>query len=89
MLVPMLVAHNLLGDKLVVTSGSDGKHVSKSRHYVGLALDFRTRELTRDEALQLKARMKDCLGLEYRVILEEDHLHVQFEGRQGSPGGGY
>ena len=89
MLVPMLVAHNLLGDKLVVTSGSDGKHMPKSRHQVGLALDFRTRDLTLEEKNRLLSEMQICLGIEYKVILEDDHLHVQFQGRQGSPGGGY
>lgn len=68
---------NSAGAELVITSGVDGKHMIESLHYKGLALDFRTRDL-KDPQDILKA-VKAMLGQEFDVVLEKDHLHVEFQ----------
>lgn len=67
--------------KVVVTSGNDGVHRVKSKHFEDAALDFRTGRtwmpplMTQESAERIRARMAQTLGMEYDVVLEEDHLH--------------
>lgn len=71
--------YNGLGATCIITSGSDGKHGVNSLHYKGLALDFRTRDLSPLEQQELKQMCLQDLGKDYDVVLEEDHLHVEFD----------
>lgn len=64
----------------VVTSAHDGKHMRKSLHYRGLALDLRTRYFkTQAEKSEFAGELRDRLGEEYDVVLERDHVHVEFD----------
>lgn len=69
--------------KLTVTSIVDGVHSTNSLHYSGLAVDLRTNDLPGgplgDKAKLATARLQDELGNEYQVILEKDHIHVEFD----------
>lgn len=67
-------------ETVVVTSGSDSYHSSKSKHYRGDALDFRTRN--RPDAEAWAERVKAALGRDFDVILEETHLHVEYDPRR-------
>jgi hypothetical protein len=69
------------GKNVVITSGLDSKHSIGSFHYVGLAVDLRTRHLSRAEARQIYNLLKESLGNEYDVILESTHLHVEWDPR--------
>jgi len=63
----------------VVTSVCDGKHMQGSKHYEGMAIDIRTREM---QAAMLKPcleELKEALGHQYDAILEGDHFHVEFD----------
>ena len=62
----------------VVTSGRDGKHMEGSLHYEGKALDIRTYNVL--EALVKE--IKDSLGVGYDVILEKDHIHIEWDPKQ-------
>lgn len=64
---------------LVVTACVDGKHTAGSLHYVGQAVDVRTRDVTAADQSKLLARLRECLGPDYDVALEIDHLHVEFQ----------
>ena len=67
--------------KVVITSGSDSHHSSKSKHYRGDALDFRTRNLEGNlEAL--REEISTALGRDFDVLLERDHLHVEYDPRR-------
>ena len=71
-----------LGDrviKCVITEGTGGEHSKGSLHYVGLALDFRTRDMTDKMAEVLVMKIKESLGDQYDVVLEKDHIHVEFQ----------
>lgn len=65
--------------ELVITSAVDGKHGKASLHYIGLALDFRTRYFDRLVADKVRNEIATRLGAQYDVILEKDHLHVEFQ----------
>ena len=72
---------------LVITSGRDGYHSSKSKHYRGDALDFRVRNMPRANWEDATKLLANCLGRDYDVILEDTnlsnaHVHVEFEPRR-------
>lgn len=63
----------------VVTSGVDGVHRPDSLHYRGHALDFRTRHVQPDDRMALTAALAAALGDEFDVVLEVDHIHIEFQ----------
>lgn len=69
------VADRLLGGELVLTSVTDGVHSSGSLHYVGQAFDMR---LPFKAAIFVE-QLKEALGAEFDVVLEKDHIHVEFQ----------
>lgn len=82
MLVALEVANDVYKDHdcdLVVTSCTDGTHSRGSRHYSGLAIDIRTRNLVESEIPQVHQRIRDDLGSSFDVILESTHIHIEFD----------
>ena len=69
------------GYDLTVTSGCDGRHTTNSAHYTGKAFDLRTRDLEPNIAKKWCDRIRDALGSQYFVLLESDHIHIQFNGQ--------
>jgi len=63
----------------VITSAVDGVHSPTSLHYRGLALDFRTRTVPADERQALRDAIAKALGPDFDVVLESDHLHVEWD----------
>ena len=63
-----------------ITSAGDGRHSVNSAHYTGKALDFRTRDLKKEEVPIWADRMRMALGNQYFVLVESDHIHVQYNG---------
>ena len=66
------------GVELVITSANDGKHGDKTLHHKGLALDLRTWTLGGREGEVAKA-LQEALGEAYDVVLEVDHIHLEFD----------
>jgi D-alanyl-D-alanine dipeptidase len=62
---------------LTVTSVFDGKHKTGSKHDTGQAIDLRTTSLPDEDAMAEQLRL--ALGPDYDVILELDHLHVEYD----------
>jgi len=67
------------GYDCTITSLCDGKHSRNSKHYEGNALDLRTRHLKGDDAQKIKDVLANRLGSKYDVILEGNHIHVEFD----------
>lgn len=63
----------------VITAGLDGKHMPGSLHYVGLAFDLRTNGLTPSDCEAVRVEIKSALGDDYDVVLEGDHIHLEFQ----------
>jgi hypothetical protein len=72
-------AYQEIGHDCMVTACVDGKHMTGSLHYAGQAVDLRTRDVPPADLPKLVARIRDCVGADYDVILENDHLHIEFQ----------
>lgn len=70
------VAH---GHELVVTSGTDGKHMKGSLHYDGNAFDMRSWWWSDREKQVIRDEMAAKLGCDYDVVLERTHLHIEYD----------
>ena len=70
------------GQELVITSGTEGKHMAGSYHYFGHALDLRIRYfddvIQRSVALELEKRLQETAHPLYVVVLHTRHIHVQY-----------
>ena len=64
---------------LTVTSLRDGKHMTHSLHERGYAADLRTFTVDAPQHQALLAAIKGQLGSSYDVVLEEDHIHVEYD----------
>jgi len=78
------------GVDLVFTSGVDGKHGYRSKHYRGDAVDVRSKHLRLlPTKLKVLNSIREILGTSYDVILEDEgqpneHYHIEYDpkGRQ-------
>jgi hypothetical protein len=59
----------------VVTSTYEGTHMPASLHYVNRAADFR-KPIDANAAV---ARLKSKLGQDYDVVLEQTHIHIEYD----------
>jgi len=50
-----------------------------SLHYKGLAIDLRTRDLKSGVAEKLIRLLKEKLGRSYDIVLEPDHIHLEYD----------
>jgi len=64
----------------VITSVSDGNHSNGSLHHCGEAVDFETKSVSSPIVMDRIFRgIKANLGDEFDVVLESDHLHVEYD----------
>ncbi len=61
--------------EMVVTSTYEGNHSESSLHYANLAIDIRKNIM---KPLSFK-QIKRELGRDYDVILESDHIHIEYD----------
>jgi hypothetical protein len=66
------------GRRMTITSGTEGRHGERSKHYIGQAVDIRTKDLTSGEEWELREWLSN-LGEDYDIVQESDHLHVEFD----------
>jgi hypothetical protein len=84
MLVALIVALGVYaehGADCVITACTDGKHGKRSLHAFGYALDLRTRRLTDVEVAEIAGQIAARLSKEYDILIEDDHIHVEFDPR--------
>lgn len=72
-----------------ITSANDSKHMRKSLHYSGNALDFRTHDFKGDKSTLLKEALTN-LGEDFDVVFEgvgtpQEHLHVEYQPKINKP----
>lgn len=78
----IIEALNLLpfsGYTPTITSANDGKHMDGSLHYKNHALDIRCTDLPKTSWTSYAELLKVRLGPEYDVVLEKDHIHVEYD----------
>ena len=73
------VHRELFGKEITVTSICDGKHSIGSLHYRGEAADLRTKDLEPQSRSQLAQALQQALGADWDVVLEKDHIHVEYD----------
>ena len=84
-LFAIIAAERVCGDMgvdCVITACVDGVHQAGSLHYCGLAVDLRSRDFRPGDVDKAIARIQQCLGADYDVVLEKDHIHVEFQQKQ-------
>ncbi len=75
----------VLTDEIVwITSANDSAHKEDSAHYRNRAFDIRIKNIVGVAEFPLVARqwverMQILLGDDYDVLLEHDHIHVEFD----------
>lgn len=65
-----------------VTSANDGDHIEGSLHLDNRAFDIRIKNIIGDVQKEARAwaeRMQVALGDNYDVLLEDDHIHVEYD----------
>jgi hypothetical protein len=71
---------------LVVTSLCDGRHKTDSFHYTGRAVDIRLPSRYHGDDTKLDQivteRLTDALGENFDVVLESDHIHIEYDPPQ-------
>lgn len=68
---------------MTITSLNDSRHSETSLHYSGAAADLRTRDLPDQETKQaIRDEIKEALTSDYDVILESDHIHLEYQPRR-------
>lgn len=81
-LLGLMVARDVYaayGHSMVITSLADGKHKEDSLHYTGYAADLRTRDLDDSDKKLVAKMLRGCLGDDYDVVLESDHIHMEYD----------
>lgn len=66
------------GQTLVITEAIR-PHDKKSKHSKGLAFDIRTRFFEPEEIQEVHYKLHNLLKHHYDVILERDHIHIEWE----------
>jgi len=72
------------GFQATITSSMDGIHMDGSKHYDGLAEDYRTKDLPDTLKYNMFNEVRNILGTDYQVIFEyedqpNEHLHIEFD----------
>lgn len=80
----MIVADQCYGGALVITSVNDSKHMDTSKHYSGEAFDCRTKSagIDQTQAQKIVNAMKERLGADFDVVLEDDHIHLEYDPKR-------
>lgn len=81
MIIGMTVIESVYRDhgitQVVFTSICDGAHMKGSLHPLGLAVDVRIWGVT--DLPELMEDLRLALGSNYDVVLETDHVHVEYD----------
>ena len=83
-IVGMMVCNSIVPGQaeFVVTAGLDGKHMAGSKHYEGQAIDIRTRDMKPEMIHPMIQELKEALGYQFDVVLEGDHVHLEFDPKE-------
>jgi len=64
------------GHEAIITSTYEGNHSPRSLHYANDAFDVR---LPPDGVLRIAPGIRERLGGDFDVVLEKDHIHVEYD----------
>lgn len=61
---------------VIITSTYEGNHSPSSLHYSNDAIDIR---IIPGKTQQLIQEIKETLGTDFDVVLERDHIHIEYD----------
>jgi hypothetical protein len=72
------------GLQATITSSMDGEHMDGSKHYEGLAEDYRTKDIPGNIKQTMFSEVRNILGSDYDVLFEyenqaNEHLHIEYD----------
>lgn len=70
------------GFDLIITSLNDSAHSPTSLHYAGAAADIRIWGIADVTLNRIVGEAKRRLGVDFDVVLEEDHIHLEWQPRR-------
>jgi len=73
------VHRRLVGRVAIITSARDGAHKRSSLHDQGKAIDIRISDMGVGMPEKVVKELKHTLGLRFDVILESDHIHLEYD----------
>lgn len=76
------IVHGHRPEGVTVTSALDGDHKDGSLHYIGYALDFRSRYFSVAEAERIAVILSSDLGSDYDVVVESTHIHCEYQPKR-------
>ena len=53
--------------------------MKNSKHYKNEAIDIRTKDMSEQNKVLTKVWIQKWLGMNYDVILESDHIHIEYD----------
>ena len=72
----------ITGREAVITSAKDRSHSPNSLHYKGLAVDIRTHGVDDVDLDRLRVHLAEALGKSWDVVLESDHMHIEYDPKR-------
>lgn len=82
MLLGIMVAQSVFEnfkEDMTITSITDGDHKAGSLHHTGEAVDLRSRDIEGNVLVQIVAQLRQHLGGYFDVVVETDHIHVEYD----------
>ena len=82
------VYRDLMNQGVTITSGVEGQHKKTSLHYLGYAVDLRTRFDDRSdqwgEAVRKRivSALRISLGDEFDIYLHSTHIHLEYQPKR-------
>ena len=67
------------GYQFIITAITDGSHMEGSKHYIGQAIDIRTRHIPEDFRQTIVDDLRRRLTIDYDLVLHSTHLHLEFD----------
>jgi len=69
------IVWNVINEELIITSTYEGDHGASSLHYADSAIDIRRSNKPDKIVMEIKL----ALGKDYDVILENNHIHIEYD----------
>ena len=74
------ISKEIFGREAIITSGNDKGHMKNSLHYKWKAIDLRIVDIPeKHKWTQYAAEIRRRLSKDYDVILEKDHVHIEYD----------
>ena len=67
------------GYQFILTAVTDGQHMEGSKHYIGQAIDIRTRHIPEDYRKTVTDDLKRRLTVDYDVVVHSTHCHLEYD----------